>query len=936
VIDESSPSAPALALPPALAVPPGAGAVADADGARRVNRSEAERIFTSGAVIVAHAGMTARRLSLAPPPRSPHILDALELFAFVRPARFCAPSPAGLAQALGRPEPVGPEAQATALREACAALLDELAQAPEPSREEALLIAETLARAGWSWAERVIGALRSRPSNGLPGRGTGLDVWMKLAEWEDQAPTGEPGSRTIEPEEARERLKTLLERRGLDEARPSQAEFAAEVAHVFSPRDKEGSPRILLAEAGTGVGKTMGYLAPASLFAERNGPAVWVSTYTRALQRQIDRESAAIYPDPAVRAKRAVVRKGRENYLCLLNFQDLVQASSLGGADPVGAALTARWIRATRDGDMTGGDFPAWLPGLFSVGAAGQASAANLVDRRGECVHAACPHYRTCFVEKAVRASRRADLVIANHALVLTQAAFDGARAARGLKTDAETTTLRRIVFDEGHHLFDAADSAFSACLSGQEAAEFRRWIRGPEGRGRRGRGLDQRLGDLVAHREDAREALSSAMRAAAQLPGEGWSGRIAPPNGEPAPIGPIEAFLAAALEQLRARTDAGSSELGMECAARPAIDRVAQTVGPAARALGAVEAPLLALARALEDLLDDEADELDQGARARVEGALRGLDRRARMTLPGWRSMLQALDADASTDDPDFVDWLSAEVMFGRVVDAALRRHWVDPTVPLEAAVIAPSHGVLVTSATLTDPALEDPFELARLRSGAARLPEPPRTIKVASPFDYASQAKVIVVNDLARDDPRQVAAAMRELFLASGGGALGLFTAIRRLKAVYEKLAPPLSQAGLSLWAQHVDPLEIGALIDVFRAEENSCLLGTDAVRDGVDVPGRALRLIVFDRVPWPRPDLLHKARRNKFEGRSYDDALARARIAQAFGRLIRRGDDRGVFVMLDAAAPTRLFASLPPGLEVERMGLAEAVEAVGGFFG
>jgi ATP-dependent DNA helicase DinG len=130
-------------------------------------------------------------------------------------------------------------------------------------------------------------------------------------------------------------------------------------------------------------------------------------------------------------------------------------------------------------------------------------------------------------------------------------------------------------------------------------------------------------------------------------------------------------------------------------------------------------------------------------------------------------------------------------------------------------------------------------------------------------------------------------------------------------------------------------VDPLEIGALIDVFRAEEDSCLLGTDAVRDGVDVPGRALRLIVFDRVPWPRPDLLHKARRERF-GRAYDDALARARIAQAFGRLIRRGDDRGVFVLLDAAAPTRLFGSLPPGIEVERMGLADAVEAVEGFFG
>ena len=112
------------------------------------------------------------------------------------------------------------------------------------------------------------------------------------------------------------------------------------------------------------------------------------------------------------------------------------------------------------------------------------------------------------------------------------------------------------------------------------------------------------------------------------------------------------------------------------------------------------------------------------------------------------------------------------------------------------------------------------------------------------------------------------------------------------------------------------------------------DACLLGTDAVRDGVDVPGRSLRLLVFDRVPWPRPDILHKARRLRFGGKSYDDTLARGRISQAFGRLIRRADDRGVFVMLDAAAPTRLFAGLPPGVEVQRMSLVEAIERVEAF--
>ena len=913
-----------------VTLPGGRSAVSDGTGAQSLRIPDARDLFDRGPVIVAHAGMTAKRLGLNTPPRSPRLFDALELFAFVRPATFCAPSAAGLALALDLPEPKGVEAQASSLLESVKALLDELMRAPTPSREETLAIAETLARGGWAWGALVIGALRSQPV-GNQFRTSGLDVWTRVSEWEDQAPPGEAGSKPFPPEAAAARLAELLTTAGLDEARPAQATFAAEAAFAFQPREREGEPRMMLAEAGTGIGKTMAYLAPASLWAEANGPSVWISTYTRALQRQIERESHALYPDPKVRARKAVVRKGRENYLCLLNFQDQTNAAQLGSADLIGMGLTARWVRATRDGDMTGGDFPAWLSGLFAVPPAAQASPGNLVDRRGECIHAGCAHYRTCFVEKAIRGSRRADLVIANHALVLTQAAFDGARAARGSKADVETTQLKRIVFDEGHHLFDAADSAFSAALSGQEAAELRRWIRGPEGRGRRGRGLETRLMETLGDRDDARRALVDATRAAAALPGEGWSGRVAPPNGEVNPIGAIEHFLVAVIEQLRAR--AAPSDVGMECAARPALDLVRETAREAAAALAGVEAPLLALARHLEDVLDDEAATLTQTDRARIEGALRGLDRRARMVLPAWRSMLRAIDEDAE-DDPDFVDWFDATFLYGLVVDAACRRHWVDPTEPLTNAVIAPAHGVLVTSATLADSTLIDPFALAEMRTGAARLPERPKTLRLASPFDYAAKARAFVVTDVGRDDARQVGAAMRELFLAAGGGGLGLFTAIRRLRAVHERIVAPLADKGVALYAQHVDPLEVGALVDIFRAEEDACLLGTDAVRDGVDVPGRSLRLLVFDRVPWPRPDILHKARRVRFGGKSYDDAVARGRIAQAFGRLIRRADDKGVFVMLDAAAPTRLFSSLPEGVEIQRLTLVEAIEATAAF--
>ncbi len=940
-------------LAPALAVTPGPRAArADEGGAVELSPSAARAMAQRERVLVAHASLTAKRLNLGAPGRSADILDVLELFAFVRPAKPCAPSAVGLARALSLPEPRDPTQQASALRSCAAALLDELAAAPTPSREEALALAETLLRAGWSWGAYAVHALRSRlPEGTRPFRGAGLDVWARLPQWEDEAPTGEPGSAPLTERGARDRLAMLLVRQGLTEARPSQAEYAAETAYAFQPRDVEDEPRFMIAEAGTGVGKTLGYLAPASLWAEENKGAVWVSTYTRALQRQIERESAAIFPDPDVRARKAVVRKGRENYACLLNLQETVTSAQMGAGDLIGAALVVRWARATRDGDMTGGDFPAWLPTLFSGSAGAQAGPAALVDRRGECLHAGCNHYRACFVEKAIRASRRADLVIANHALVMTQAAYDGGHAARraakpGGRPDAETAVLKRIVFDEGHHLFEAADSAFSACLSGQEAAELRRWVRGPEGR-KRGRGLEQRLAELVADDETARAALTEAVRAAAVLPGEGWSGRIAPvPDAGafadmpgPRPNGPVEAFLAAVLDQIRARaTGFSGGETSAECSARPTIDAVREAAPLAADALLAVERPLVQLAKALEDLLDSEADELETSSRARIEGALRGLDRRARVQLPAWRAMLHDLVANAD-DAAGFVDWFEsvhAANQGGRLADAAFRRHCVDPTEPLHAAVFRPAHGVLVTSATLSDSGHDSPFALAELRTGAARLSASPKLLKLTSPFDYAQNARAIVVTDVGKDDPRQIAAAMRELFLASGGGALGLFTAIRRLRAVYERIAGPLAEAGLPLYAQHVDPLEVGALVDIFRAEENACLLGTDAIRDGVDVPGRSLRLLVFDRLPWPRPDILHKARKERFGGRLYDDAIARARLSQAFGRLIRRADDKGVFVLLDPAAPTRLFSALPEGITLQRMGLVEAIDEVKGFLG
>ena len=99
-----------------------------------------------------------------------------------------------------------------------------------------------------------------------------------------------------------------------------------------------------------------------------------------------------------------------------------------------------------------------------------------------------------------------------------------------------------------------------------------------------------------------------------------------------------------------------------------------------------------------------------------------------------------------------------------------------------------------------------------------------------------------------------------MRRLIVAAGGGTLGLFTAIRRLRGVHARIADRLAREGLPLYAQHVDPIDTGTLVDIFRDDPHASLLGTDALRDGVDVPGDSLRLVVMEGVPWPKPTVLH----------------------------------------------------------------------------
>ncbi|MDA1132873.1 MAG: ATP-dependent DNA helicase [Proteobacteria bacterium] len=878
-----------------------------------LDRDAAARRIDATPALLCHAPSIARRLN------RDHVVgyDILELFAFVRPAQFTLPTLHGVARTLGLAGEYG-AAPLSLLHAVAGRLLGEIA-ADDGDHDDAVAIARDMARAGWLWGPIVLNALGANPhSDAATGTSSALAVWRNLPEWAEMAPETPPGNDPVEPGEARQRLADLL---GADaEPRPMQADYASAVSAMFAPRPAPDTPNFVLAEAGTGTGKTLGYIAPASLWAERNGAPVWISTYTRNLQRQIDQELDHLYPDPQLKARKVVIRKGRENYLCLLNMEEAVgRFRALRPHDAVGLGLLARWAAVTRDGDF-GGDFPAWLIDLV-----GSATTVGLSDRRGECIYSSCPHYSKCYIEHSVRRARRADLVVANHALVMIQAALG----------DDDGRLPTRYVFDEGHHLFDAADSAFGGRLSGQETAELRRWLLGPEGGrrrpGARARGLRERVGDLIAADDDvAQAALAAALTEAQGLPAPGWMARI----NQTGPEGPAEHFLSALRQQVYARATAQHGFYSLESGVHPLEPAVGEAGHQLASALARLVRPLLQLRDRLRRRLDVDADELDSATRTRIEAVCRGLARRGEMLISGWIDMLGALEAET----PDiFVDWFAVDRIDGRDVDAGMFRHWVDPTLPFAETVASRAHGILVTSATLTGRSgdVEADWHTAERRTGAVHLPAPAIRVRVTSPFDYAAQTRVMIVTDVQRNEPDQVAAALRELFLAAGGGGLGLFTSIARLRQIHARIVAPLEAAGLPLYAQHVDALNVATLIDIFRAESNACLLGTDAVRDGVDVPGASLRLLAFDRVPWPRPTILHKARREEFGGRVYDDMQARLRLSQAYGRLIRRDSDRGVFVILDSAMPSRLLGAFPEGVEAQRIGLVDAIEATTAFF-
>ncbi len=834
-------------------------------------------------------------------PLPQNTLDVLELFAFVHPGKFCIPSIRGLCNFLKISEPVNSYEENERLFIILDTLLNQASQ-----DDTCYNIAKHMAGAGWTFGSMIL----SRFENRTPPSPTVM-LWNYLDDIKMVPPTLTGGqNQQVSAQEVKDGLKTFLENKKQTELRDAQYNYAEFTRGIFEPLATSSEINLLLSEAGTGVGKTLGYLAPAYLWAKKNNSSVWISTYTKALQNQVYKELDTIFPTLEEKKKNVTIRKGRENYICLLNFEEALRKITPNYILLVG--LIARYIYKTDDGDLNGPDFPGWIEDLV-----GYEALDSICDKRGECIYSSCPYYKKCFIEKVINKAKDSKIVITNHALLMNLAQKD--------KEDNDTMPFHYI-FDEGHHIFNAADNAFSASLSVLECYEMRRWVLGPENKKSNSRlkGLKRRFEDLIAIYPKITNNIDELCLGFAKFPKYGTISRIK--KGET--MGLMEYFFERCYGHIKANSFDKSTSYSQQADTTVTADFL-DTSEEICLFLQDLKTLASKTANELEYTLEKNIKDLDANQKSRLENAIKSLKNRIVNPLTVWVTMLESLKGNPPQGYIDFFEIIRNEEID---IDIAYNRHFVDPTVPFALSMRNIAKGMMITSATLNDSKDSKNWDFANERTGANHFETTPKYFQAPSPFPYKEQSKVIIINDVNRNDIKQVSSAYRELFLASGGGALGIFTAISRLKMVYKNCKDTFLTQGIKLFSQHIDDINTSSLIDMFKYDEHSCLFGTDAIRDGIDIPGNSLKLIVFERVPWQRADILHRTRKAQTTDKNaYDCSLARAKMEQGFGRLIRKKDDYGTFIILEKATPSALLTAFPEGVPVMRISLTEALKII-----
>ncbi|HLB12889.1 MAG TPA: helicase C-terminal domain-containing protein, partial [Dehalococcoidia bacterium] len=674
------------------------------------------------------------------------------------------------------------------------------------------------------------------------------------------------------------------------EERPQQKAMASAVAVTLN----QGGQVVL--EAGTGVGKSLAYLLPAALFATRNGAPVVISTNTINLQEQLLSKDvptvrralqAAGAPVEAASQFRVALLKGRSNYLCRRRWQVLQQSPSSSGIEARFRARLLVWLSQGASGDVGDLSFPNEEPHLW-----GRVSA--LAD---DCSPAACPHLRgnDCCLFIARDRAKAAHLILVNHALLLSDVATES----------SVLPEYQHLVIDEAHHLEEEATKQWGLRVGEETLARYLAGLVEDLPGGRR-TGLVPQVSAYIrrkpaparAELQEAVQSLEAAVLEARRLAGELFRTLSALVARENAGNGtPRRQAHAAEYERLR---------LTPQVLGSPSWAAVVRTHEALVRPWMQVEEGLGRLYALL-----GAGDELGEEASGRrLEG----------------QTLRQDLAALVSQPPDDSVRWIVAEGQ-GKVQLCSAPLHVGQL---LGEHLFSTKESVVLTSATL---ATEGTFEHLKDRLGL----RPTAEVLLGSPFDYKGSALLLVAQDLPEPGQREYQSGLEqsliELLSATEGRALVLFTSHSALRSVLARIRGPLERKGLLVVGHGVDGSR-NQVLEAFKRNKGSVLLGTSSFWEGVDVVGDALSVVVITRLPFQVPsDPVFAARSQALaDGFSqYALPLSILRFRQGFGRLIRSRSDRGVVVVLDSRlhrkAYGRAFLQSLPGCTV-RVGPARNI--------
>jgi DNA polymerase-3 subunit epsilon/ATP-dependent DNA helicase DinG len=676
----------------------------------------------------------------------------------------------------------------------------------------------------------------------------------------------EKAPRPVPPERPLQVLRSAASRKDVfpdfDE-RAEQQEMVRCVAQTIAGGGK------LLAEAGTGTGKSLAYLIPAACQALANGQRVVISTATINLQEQLSRKDIPLLRELMREEKlRACQLKGRRNYLCLKQFDALREQPAMTDAEALIASRLLIWLCRTETGDraelrLTQGEEALWR----------KLSADNT-----RCTADSSPYVvdGACFIHRARRQAEGSHLVVVNHALLLS----DSVSAGRVLPP------YEHLIIDEAHQLEDEATRQFGFSCAERELSEL----------------LD-RCEAVPASVQAALQASGPALVPYDQIAETVRGLRQAATGTRPR----LSAFAAACDAFLREHSPDGDEQRlpitrGMRAQPSwPALElawenlrlALAEITGRLERLISLVTGPD-GFAHVNQELLAAEIADL--------LGECQGLARGVSLAI--------------EEESPDRVVWLER----GRL-DGGVAVSWVPLTVNqlLRDNLYADRLSVVLTGATLMS---HGGFAYIQERLGL----QDAETLPLGSPFDYRRAALVLLPRDIpepaAPDYMDALADAVVNLCRASGGRALVLFTSHSSLQATYAAVAEQLRREGIHVLAQGPDgsPRQ---LVRALQAAHNSVLLGTASFWEGVDIPGEALSLLIMARLPFAVPtDPVFAARSALYDDPFGQYAVPQAvlRFKQGFGRLIRTKTDRGVLAVLDRRVLSKTYGrafieALPP---------------------